>query len=629
MTTLLTAAAGVLLAQAIYFATLCARASRNPEAHLDGDLSLPGWCYIFGGGGVVLAGVGLHDHLVLVSTYGLQYSHVAIGLILVAIAGSLFHKRIWLASRITRLRTLGELLGSYYRSPTIRIYLLAVLFLFSIPFASYALLEAGNLVERVSSGLFPSGLVVWTLAFFIFLFTAIGGWRAVVYVVSAHSLLVLVLLIFSGGFVASLAGDLAVEAGTVRPEGILQDRIPGVIQFTDGIGKEASVGGIWTTVGILSFSLALLGLAISPGLAFLGITTAAPRSFPFKQVWIVGGLIAGILLLAAPVIGAETAPLQGPLGGNEGLAALAAELGRIDQLVAVAFVVMLLVSLEIAVAFFVASGANIAAIELVARYVLPDISPSGRKLAARVVLAAACSAVALAATFTPLSVVILSSLTLSLSVQMLPAVLGLCWLPWVSRSGVLAGLVIGTIIVVFTEPFGLIAFEALFLDLPWGRWPLTIHSAGWSLVFNFAACLLVSFFTRASEEREQRQRLHDEFARTYAQPTAGRAVRTAKWTLVLLWVFLALGPGAILGNTFFSQPIFAGGEIELGVPSLLVWQIVFWLIGVALVWWLTLHDRVAVMEAPQRMIVLSEPTNPIGRALAPAWIARLVERLRT
>jgi hypothetical protein len=79
-----------------------------------------------------------------------------------------------------------------------------------------------------------------------------------------------------------------------------------------------------------------------------------------------------------------------------------------------------------------------------------------------------------------------------------------------------------------TEPPGLILFEGLFLDLPWGRWPMTIHSAGWGLVLNLSAVLLVAIFTRKGTERLHRDRLHDEFAAQAPVDFGGRGARGGK-----------------------------------------------------------------------------------------------------
>src|SRR6185369_11324994 len=123
-------------------------------------------------------------------------------------------------------------------------------------------------------------------------------------------------------------------------------------------------------------------------------------------------------------------------------------------------------------AFFTTSGASIATIELLQRYIVLGLTPRGERFTARVTLAVIYAAVLVFAAFLPAAAAVLSTLALPLAAQLLPAYLGLCWVPWMSRSAVLVGLIAGSLFVVFTEPPGLIVFNSLFAELPWGRWPL-------------------------------------------------------------------------------------------------------------------------------------------------------------
>jgi hypothetical protein len=288
---------------------------------------------------------------------------------------------------------------------------------------------------------------------------------------------------------------------------------------------------------------------------------------------------------------------------------------------------MLVAMLVSAVAFFTASGASIVTIELLQRYILPGLTPREERLGARIALAAIYAAVVLLAAFLPATAAVLSTLALPLSAQLFPAYLGVCWIPWMSRSAVLVGLIVGTLFVVFTEPPGLIFFNSMFAELPWGRWPLTIHSAAWGLAVNVAASLLVAIFTRQDAERERRDALHAVFRRDHRADFGGRAARGAKWSLTLLWVFFALGPGAIIGNSFFAHPVFTEANLSLGVPSLWVWQTLFWIIGVMLVWWFAYHSRLSTSEGMFRASELQNMLHAGGEHRRVRWIALLVARL--
>ena len=616
MTLVLVITLAFLAALGIYLAALVARAAPAPANFGDAAVALPGWAVSFAAAGVMVAGMGLGDHLALISRYGLQASHIALGLILAALTALLLQKRLWLTARIAGLDSPGEALGRYYESAALRIAMLTLALLFGLPFAANQLSQLGGVLAEATEGAVPRATAIWVTAFFLFLTAVIGGWRATVLVLALQAVLLAVLLPGLAGFAEGmLPGPGFPGAPLPVAAGNLADQIPGVIQFSAGIGKGTAQGGIFTGVGIASTALSLIGIVLSPGFLYLGMTARPGRSAGFAPVWLIAALLTGLLLIAGPMLAARL---------GLGPAQLAAQLSGIEPFAGVGLLLLLTLTAQIAVAFFTTSGAILTAREVILPYVLPGLSPVQARLTTRITLAMAFALVASLAAFTPLASAVFGSLAIPLAVQMLPAFLGLTFLRWISRSAVLVGLIFGGLMVLFTEPLGLILFEGLFVDLPWGRWPLTVHSAAWGLAFNVAAVLLVAIFTRSGGERAQRDRLHDEFAATWAVDFGGKAARNAKWSLTLIWAFFALGPGAILGNSFFSQPVFTTGDAALGVPSLWVWQLFFWLIGVPLVWWLAHGARLGTTsDQGLRRVVLEGSTSKA----APKWIAASVARM--
>ena len=77
-----------------------------------------------------------------------------------------------------------------------------------------------------------------------------------------------------------------------------------------------------------------------------------------------------------------------------------------------------------------------------------------------------------------------------------PALIGICSYKGFTR-GVVAGLVVGLIAVTLTDKTS--AWFGVF-GVPWGAYPLTIHSAGWGTLFNLVTTILVSVFTTDSED---------------------------------------------------------------------------------------------------------------------------------
>lgn len=617
MTLFLVTSLAFMAAYAVYLAASVAHNGPAPAVFIDGGANLPGWAVIFAGSGLAVAGQGLGDQLALTARFGLQASHLGLGLVLAAMTTVLVQKRLWLAARITGLGSPGELLSRYYQSVTLRIVMLTLSALFALPFAANLLSQAAEVVEAATSGVMGRAVAVWVMGFFLFLPAVIGGWRGTVLVAAVQAVLLAVLMVVCTLFSQTMLPGAGFPTLSLPvAEGILADRIPGVIQFSAGLGKSVPQGGIFTAVGIASTALAMVGVVLAPGFLFLGMTARAGRNLGFGAVWIVAGLGGAALVIGAPVLAARM---------GAGLPDMAAAMTEVEPFAGLGLILLAVLSAQLAVSLFVNGGSLLFTKELILPYMLPGQSPKSQRVTARIALAVAYALVAMLASFAPLSSAVLAGLALPMAVQILPALLGLCFVRWISSSAILTGLILATLMVVFTEAFGLILVEGLFLDLPWGRWPLTIHSAAWGLGLNVAAVLLVSIFTKSGAERLHRDRLHDEFAACWQADFGGGMARGAKWSLTLIWAFFAVGPGAILGNTFFSQPIFTEGEAALGLPSLWVWQILFWLIGVPLVWWLANRSKLGVTtEEGLRRIDLGGAADP-GRA--PDWIAAGLARV--
>lgn len=614
----------VLAAFAIYIAAQTSRHARLASDHINGGGNLSGWTHVFAASGAFIAALGPYDHLRLVAVFGYQANSLFLSLVCLGLVGALFQKRLWLASRIFNETSPGDVFSRYYQSPSIQIYMLSVALLFALPFSAYLLSQAADLLAAASSGHIDRTAAVFGVGFVVFIFAALGGWRAVIYVCVALSMLMMVLLVLTSGLLLTVFdGSGFLPTGLRVAQGVVADAIPGVIQFSGGFGRAPMVGGMWTTTAIASFCLAALGIALSPNVSFHTLTTLPKQSFAFSQVWMTSGLGAGLLLCLAPVLASQ-------INGEDSAAyqVVFAKLSGLDEFAGVALVLMLLSSLLLALSYFGVSGAHVLSREIVHRRLLPDLSEGGQRLAARIVLGLLFMMIMLLSGFAPFIAAALAPLAMGMAVQLFMAFLGLCWMPWLSRGAVLTGMVFGGLVVFFTEIPGLVMFDQLFIPLPWGRWPLTVHSAAWGLLVNVVICLLIAIFNRGGAERNQRNQLHDIFARDHKTDFGGSAAQGAKWSLTLLWAFLAIGPGAVIGNTFFSKPVFSSVEVKLGVPSLWVWQICFWVIGVFLTWWLAYRTGLSVVSTESlRIGELSDDPRLLGKARQPEWMRLLVDRL--
>ena len=57
--------------------------------------------------------------------------------------------------------------------------------------------------------------------------------------------------------------------------------------------------------------------------------------------------------------------------------------------------------------------------------------------------------------------------------------------------------------------------------------------------------------------------------------------------MVITWIFFGIGPGLIMGNQLFGNPV----NVEswsFGMPSIWVGKIIFWVLGILLTWFLAI-----------------------------------------
>jgi solute:Na+ symporter, SSS family len=485
VTFLVSSALVVLAAYGLYIAALVAR---RGVGFGDGGADIPGWAVMFSLAGLMVAGVGVGDQIALIGRYGLQAAHPAMGIVLGSMAGLLVHKRLWVAARVAGLATPGEAIGRYYGSVTLRVLMLVLALLFALPFAANLLSGAAQVINLATGGAIPRVPAVWVMSFFLFLPAVVGGWRAIILGTAFQAALLAVAILLT----VAMGEGLLIEPGFFNggipvAEGIMWDSIPGVIQPVAGIGKVMPQGGIFTAVGVGSTALIWVGLMLSPGMLYLAQTARGGTSGGFGAVWLTAGLGGGLLLVVLPLLAAR---------GN-----LMEKLFEIAPFAGLGAVLVTVVGAQMTVAFMTSSGSILVTREIVLPFVLPGLSSRGQRLAIRIALATGFFMLAIIAAFAPGLSAVIGSLALPLAVQLLPALLGLCFIRWISRGSVIAGLVFGMLIVFFTEPPGLILFEGLFLELPWGRWPLTVHSAAWGLGFNAGVVLLAAIFTARGSER--------------------------------------------------------------------------------------------------------------------------------
>ena len=148
----------------------------------------------------------------------------------------------------------------------------------------------------------------------------------------------------------------------------------------------------------------------------------------------------------------------------------------------------------------------------------------------------------------------------------------------------MAGLIVGLIAVTLTDK------TAAWFGVPWGAYPMTIHSAGWGILFNLLTVFLVSFlFPEPKSTRIKKEKKHKLIQSVSGlSPHKKKKIRLA-WVLTLIWFLVGFGPFATIGNAIFSDPNLPQMWAPFSLPSLWVWQLIFLAYGIFVMWYLAFY----------------------------------------
>ena len=234
-----------------------------------------------------------------------------------------------------------------------------------------------------------------------------------------------------------------------------------------------------------------------------------------------------------------------------------------------------LAALESTASCYMVTAGGLIAHDLFQRFLLPGADDHTLKFVGRMGVVLVVMLALLVAGASSEALALLGGLAVSYGLQMVPALLGVCYWPFLTRQGVTAGLLVGLVVVTLTEAAGLRWFG---IDA-WGRWPLTVHAAAWGLLANFGVAILLSAFVR--DDGERKAECHRWLAEQTALPSRKRRWILPIGALLLLWLLFAAGPGAVIGNSLFGDP---NDPITwlFGIPSIWVWQLCGWAAGVVL-----------------------------------------------
>ena len=627
----------------VYWGLRCAQMAKTATDYFVAGRRLGLWVFVLAATATSFSGWTFMGHPGLIYRDGFQYAYASFYAITIPFTGVMFLKRQWILGKRFGYVTPGEMLADYFKGDGVRILTVVIALCFSIPYLGLQLAASGKLFNVLSDGLFTVTAGTWVLAAVVLIYVASGGLRAVAYVDTLQCIL-LAFGIVAVGFIAYdlVGGWTELNKGLANVAkvkgakwGFTQDgyssylAIPGVIQFTAGLGKETPVGGLWTGVMVLTYMFALMGIHSAPAFTMWAFGNSDPRPFAPQQVWASSFGIGLILFFftAAQGMGAHL------LGANPAVNAagvnianvLPESIGKGGQGNLVPFyintigdaapwfvgllAVCALAAMQSTGAAYMSTAGGMLTRDLYKKYLNPKASHATQKLFGRMGVAFIVFSALLVATYSKDALVLLGGLAVAFGFQMWVPLMSVCYFPFFTRQGVTLGMAAGIVAVMLTESIGV----KLFGDaLPWGRWPWTMHSAFWGMFFNLGTAIIVSAMTQNASDRAHRQKYHDFLAQHAGLPASKQGLKPVAWAITLAWLFFGIGPGAVIGNDIFGSPN-DYSTWTFGIPSIWAWQILFWALGVGMMWFLAYKMEMSTIP-DKEIVALTDDIGDTQRA---------------
>ena len=607
-------------AYCIFWGIKSARMAKTASDYFIAGRQISLWVFVLAATATSFSGWTFMGHPGLVYRDGFQYAYASFYTITIPFTGVLFLKRQWMLGKRYGYVTPGEMLSDYFQGDAIRILTVAVALLFSIPYLGVQLGASGFLFNVLTDGLVDANFGMWILSLVVLIYVGTGGLRAVAYVDTLQCVLLalgivitgVIALNHAGGWDALQGGLAKLGASDIGKWGTTKGygggdynayfAIPGVIQWTAGLGKETPVGGLWTGIMCLTYMFALMGIQSAPAFTMWSFSNNSPKPFAPQQVW-ASSFGIGLILFFFTAFQGMGAHLLGANGevtkAGIALAAVLPDLtankqgglvphyfntiGETVPWLVGLLAVCALAAMQSTGAAYMSTAGGMLTRDLYKRYLNPTASHTTQKLFGRMGVAFIVIAALLVATYSRDALVLLGGLAVAFGFQMWPSLAAVTYIPWITRQGATLGLAAGLLGVIFTETIGATITGGA---LPWGRWPWTIHSAGWGILLNVGVCIIVSAMTQNEADSAHRMKYHN-FLREHATLSPEKAgLKPIAWTITLAWMFFGIGPGAVIGNDIFGAPNAGVDGWTFGMPSIWAWQILFWILGVGMMWFL-------------------------------------------
>jgi Na+/proline symporter len=605
---------GLYWAYCIFWGIKGARTAKTSADYFVAGRSLGLWVFVLAATATSFSGWTFVGHPGKILTDGLPYAFASFYALTIPFTGVLFLRRQWILGRAFKYITPGEMYSDYYGGNAMRVLTVLVAFLFSVPYLGIQLRASGALFNVLTDGMISVNIGMLLLSAVVVIYVASGGLRSVAYVDCVQAVLLalgivilgIITVQWVGGWSAFTEGignlvksDLT-DGSRLTPAGHSNRvAIPGAIQWVSS--GSAAAGGVWTGMMCMTYMFALMGIQSSPAFSMWSYANKTSKAFRWQQV-VASSLVIGIILFTFTIfqgLGADLLVLNGvweQVTEKNLVPKLINLMSESAPWLVGLLAVCALAAMQSTGAAYMSTFSGMITRDIYKHFLNPSASESMQKLAGRIfVVVVAGAALVVAATSTD-ALVMLGGLAVAYGFQMYPALLGNLYFSGISRRGVVAGLIAGLVAVTLTDKM-----SSLF-PVPWGAYPLTIHSAGWGILFNIIFTVAGSrLFPDDDQTMAKRRKRHEYLREIAGVPDDKKKWIPVAWGLTLFWFLVGFGPFAIVGNTLFSNPNDPLTWAPLGLPSLWVWQFCFLAFGIFVMWFLAFYMGLSQPVSPERV----------------------------
>ncbi len=536
--------------------------------------SIPFFAFLLAATAASFSGWTFIGHPGLIWRDGLAYAFASFYVLTIPITGTFFSKRTWLLGKRYGFITPGDMYAYYYNNEIIRFLVVITAVLYAVFYSAVQLMAAGALFHVITGVPFTFGAIF--LAFIVWFYVCTGGLRASTWVGVIQFVLLVSGIVILGSYVLGHFGgwgNFSTQIATLEPKYM---EVPKIMNF--------GLGGGWTSVMILTYMFALMGIQSSPAFTMWTFGMKSPKPLAWQQAFMSTFMVGFALFFFTAFQGFGARILQAT-----GVAAFADLTDKaVVPLLMQSFLppVMLgivfvgaIAAIHSTAAPYIGTGGSILLRDIYWRYIKKQNATHAEQIWVNRIMATLLTIVALTVGLTSTTaLVILGALATAFGFVMYILLLGVIWGFRFPAIGATLGVLSGMISVFVTYK--------IFPN------PLSMHCAFWGVFVG----LLVAYLCRGLGMKDDRKTIERQAeVRNFlddidAPSESGKKWRKAMKILVPLWYFFAIGPACIIGNKAFSF---------CGFPHLWSWQIFWWILGIIMMWALCFKAEMSTTSEKQ------------------------------